>query len=240
MALSGSDAVTGSMKLLQAIGGSETPAAQDATDALNSINRMLDSWSNEGLLSYAVGEISVTLGVGTSTYTIGNNSSAAFFTTRPLAIRQAYITDTAGNIFIMQVIPQDKWNAIGAKVGITSQIPDTLFYDPQFPLGIINIFPTPLLGYTLTIDSLLQQTQFSTLTHSITFPPGYERAILYNSALEVSPLFALPVPPRVEQIAMESKGNIKRTNLPEIISDYDASIVSHSYATYNIYRDRGA
>lgn len=238
MALTGSDAVTGSMKYLQAIGGSETPAAADATDALNSINRMLDSWSNEGLLSYAAGEISVTLGVGTSTYTIGNSSSAAFNTTRPLAIRQAMITDSANNIFLMQVIPQDKWNQIGQKVGITSQIPDTLFYDPQFPLGIINIFPTPLLGYTLTIDSLLQQTQFSTLTHSISFPPGYERAILFNGAVEISPLFALPVPPMVVEQARESKGNIKRTNIPEIIADYDASIVSRSYATYNIFRDR--
>lgn len=238
MSLLGSDAVTRSMKLLQAIGGTETPIAQDSTDALNVINDMLDSWSTEGLLSYAVGEVSTTLGVGTSTYTIGLSTSAAINTTRPLGIRQAYITDSANNIFPLQILPIDKWNEIGQKAGVTSQIPDTLMYDYAFPLATINIFPTPLIAYTLTIDSLLQQTQFSTLTHSISFPPGYERAIIYNGAVEISPLFALPVPPLVLEMARESKGNVKRQNIREIISNYDPAVVSRSYATYNIYRDR--
>jgi hypothetical protein len=226
------------MKLLQAIGGSETPSAADASDALDTINSMLDSWSNEGLLSYAKFEATTTLGVNTSTYTIGPSSTAAINTTRPLDIVQAYITDSTGNIFPVQILPQDKWNEIGQKQGITSQIPDTLFYDPQFPLGIINIFPSPLLNYTLTVDSLIQQVQFSTLTHSISFPPGYERAIIYNAAVEISPLFALPLPAVVMEQARESKGNVKRTNLREVISNYDPSVVSRSYATYNIYRDR--
>jgi hypothetical protein len=42
----------------------------------------------------------------------------------------------------MEVVPRDKWNQIGNRSStITSQIPSVLFYDPQFPLGVINVFP---------------------------------------------------------------------------------------------------
>jgi hypothetical protein len=74
-------------------------------------------------------------------------------------------------------------------------------------------------------------------------PPGYERAMVYNLAVEISNMFGIPIPPvapgakNVGQLAMDSLGNIKRTNIKDVISDYDASIVSRSYYTYNIYRD---
>jgi hypothetical protein len=220
MAVSANDLITRSMRALQALGGGEVPSASEANDGLTALNAMLDSWSNENLTAYAVLENSFVLSPGTNSYTIG--SGGVINVTRPLSITQAYVQDSSGNNFIMQILPRDKWNEIGDRsTNITSQLPDTMFYDPQFPLGVINIFPTPLLGYTVFFDSLLQQTTFASLTTNLAMPPGYERAGSKN----------------VGQLAMESLGNIKRTNIRENIADYDPSIVSRSYYTYNIYRD---
>jgi len=242
MAVTANDLITRSMKSLQSLGGSEVPSATEANDGLTALNAMLDSWSNEGLISYQNQEQSFPLVVGQNQYTIGTGGQINV--TRPLEITQAYVQDSGSNNFVMQILPRDKWNMIGNRgTGITSQIPDTLFYDPQFPLGVINIFPTPLLGYTVFFDSSLQQVTFSTLTATLTMPPGYERAMVYNLAVEISSMFGIPIPQvapgakNVGQLAAESLGNIKRTNIPEIISDYDPSIVSRSYATYNIYSD---
>jgi len=242
MAVTANDLITRAMKSLQSLGGGEVPSAAEANDGLVALNAMLDSWSNEGLNAYEVQEQSFTLVVGTSSYTIG--SGGVINVTRPMDIVQAYVQDSGSNNFLMNIVPRDIWNNIGNRGStITSQIPDTLFYDPQFPLGVINIFPTPLLGYTVFFDSLLQQVTFATLTTALSMPPGYERAMVYNLAVEISSMFGIPIPlvapgaKNVGQLASESLGNIKRTNIRENIANYDPSIVSRSYYSYNIYRD---
>ena len=223
------------------LGRGEVLSAQDATDGLIAFNAMLDSWSNEKLFSFVVLERSFTLSVGVASYTIG--SGGVINTTRPLDITQAYVQDTNGNNFLMTIRPRDWWNQIGNRSStITSQIPTDLFYDPQYPLGVINIFPTPLLGYLVFYDSTQQQVDPSALTTTISMPEGYERAYVLGLAMElVSAGFPMMLsPPQWQKLQMnanEAIAAIKRTNIKDVIAGYDAAIVSKSYATYNIYRD---
>ena len=121
-------------------GRTEVLAAADATDALAAFNGMLDSWSGEGLASYANQTISHTLVVNDSDYTIGSGGNIS--ATRPDNIIQAWIRDSDNQDFPVEIVNQDQWNQIVTK-GSTSQLPNVLFYDPQYPLGIINIFPVP-------------------------------------------------------------------------------------------------
>lgn len=233
--------ITRSMQALGILGRTEVPSAGEANDALTAFNAMLDSWSSgEDLMSFVVLERSFPLVVGTNSYTIG--TGGVVNVTRPNDIKEAYIQDSIGNNFLMTVLPRDKWNQIGNRSStMTSQIPDTLFYDPQYPLGVINIFPTPLLTYTCFFDSTQDQVDFSSLTQSLSMPPGYERAMVLNLALE---LMAAGFPCMLDEKALarlvnnasDAKANVKRTNIKEVIADYDQAIVSHAYATYNIYR----
>lgn len=236
-----SQVITRAAVAIRYLARGETLSAQDASDGLIAFNAMLDSWSNDNLFSYEVQERSFTLSISTASYTIG--SGGAINTTRPEDITQAYIQDTGGNNFLMNIRTRDWWNQIGNRSStITSQIPTDLFYDPQFPLGVINVFPVPLLNYTLFYDSTLQQTTYSTLTHSLSMPEGYERAYVLNLAID---LISAGFPAMLSQEAMatlienarQAKAAIKRTNIKDVISQYDGAIVSRSYATYNIYRD---
>ena len=244
MAVAASDLITRAMKALQALGATEVPTAAEANDGLTALNALLDSWSLEGLNTYEVLERSFGLQIAKSSYTIGVTGSPDINSTRPIAITQAYIQDANSNNFPMTILSRDRWNLIGNRgASIQSQIPDTLFYDPQFPLGVINIFPSPLLTYTLFFDSALNQVTFATLTTNLSMPPGYERAMVYNLAVEINSMFGIPIPPsgpgqkNITQLAQESLGNVKRANITEVVSEYDGAIVSRSYATYNIFRD---
>lgn len=244
MAVSANQIITRAMQALGILGRTEVPSAGEANDGLTAFNAMLDSWSNgEDLMSYVVLERSTTLQVGVSAYTIG--TGGVINSARPNDIIQAYVRDAGGNNFLMDVIPRDKWNQIGNRSStITSQIPDTLFYDPQYPLGVINIFPTPLIAYTLFFDTTQDQVDFALLTTSLTAPPGYERAYVLNLALE---LMAAGFPCMLDEKALmrlinnasDAKANIKRANIKEVISDYDEAVVSHATPTYNIFRDSG-
>lgn len=231
--------ITRSMQALGILGRTESPSAGESNDALVAFNAMLDSWSNgENLMSYVVLERNFPLVANTASYTIGVGATVSV--ARPEDISEAYIRDSIGNNFMMEVVPRDKWNQIGNRT-VTSQIPDTLFYDPQYPFGVINIFPIPLLNYTLFFDSTQDQVDFTSLTQALAMPPGYERAYVMNLAVE---LMGAGFPcmldekqlARLINNASDAKANVKRRNIKEVISDYDDAILSVPTATFNIYR----
>lgn len=220
----------------------ETLTDADAERGLQVLNAMLDSWSNDSLSCYAIQEQSFPLIVGQNQYTIGPGGN--FNGVRPLKIIEgpvaAYIMDSNSNRYPVSVIPRDRWNMIGLLTN-TSNIPDTIFYDPQYPLGIINVFPTPNVSNTLYFDAYLQLTDFSSLTVSMSFPPGYEAAIYSNLSMWMAPFFKDAQPsPVVSALADRTLASIKRTNMRENLSNYDAEIVSRATPTYNIYRDSTA
>lgn len=231
--------LTRSAKAIGYLGRTETLTAQDANDGLDAFNQLIQSWAGENLMSYANQTITHTLVANTSSYTIGSGGNID--TTRPDKISQAWIRDNNNLDYPMEILPQDRWNNIGMK-SITSQIPTTLFYDPQYPLGIVNIFPSPLLAYELRANAIVQLTQFSTMTHSLSVPPAYERAYVLNCALElVTSGFHCGLSDRdyakLINNAGTAKANLKRNNIKEVLAKYDDAIISRSQATYNIYSD---
>ena len=215
--------------------------AADSARMLDIMQKMLDSWSNERLACYANIEQSFPLVANKQSYTIGPTGSPDITAPRPLAILTgpgaAYLVDVNQNPYPINVIEQDQWNAIGL-LNETSDLPDTLFYDPQFPLGIINIFPLPLLAYTVYFDARLQLQSISNLATAFSLPPGYMKAIIDNLAVEAWPWFKQGDPPlKMVETAGKSLGNIKRTNIKQSPAPYDSAVVSRAASTYNIYSD---
>ena len=236
------DVITYAARGLGYLGRTDTLSAADGNDGLFAFNAMLDSMAGEELFSYATNTQSFPLVIGQSAYTIGAGGNIN--TTRPIDVPSAYLRDANSLDYPIQVIPQDQWDAIGQKT-ITSQIPDTLFYDSQYPLGIINIFPVPLLNYTVFFESIIQQTQFSNLSQTLVTPPGYLLMYIQNLQLQMISmgfpnLLADKEYAMLIENASKSKANVKRMNIKEVIANYDPAIVSRSYATYNIYSDSPA
>ena len=226
------------MKALGTLGRNETMDAGSATDGLDLFNALLDSWSNEKLMSYVTLQRNFTLTANTQSYTIG--SGGVINVTRPLDITQAFVRDANNQDYGLNIVPRDIWNTIGDKT-ITSQIPTTLFSDSGFTLGTIWLFPVPTEALTVYYDAVTNQVTFSTLTQSLSMPPGYERCFIQNLALEMM-ANGFPCLLNDQQLsalvssASEGKANIKRTNIKPILASYDDALVSRSYATFNIYR----
>lgn len=235
------DLITRACRALGYLGRTATLKAADAVDGIISFNTLLDSWSNEGLMAYVTTLSSFPLVIGQQVYTIGQSGSANINAARPYDILQAFVRDSNNNDYPLHIVPQNVWNNIGLKT-ITSQIPTTLFYQTTYPDGQINIFPIPLTTYTVFYVNTLNQVPFSLLTQPLAMPLGYERAFVLNLALE---LMSVGYPCLLDdkrllmlvENAREAKGNVKRSNMKEVISDFDPAIISRSLATYNIYSD---
>lgn len=234
------DIIFRSLCLLGIYAPNETMDASDSSLGLSVLNSMMDSWSNESLFCYAIQEYSFPLVVGQQQYTIGPGGDVN--TNRPIKILDGpgvcYIQDGNQNNYPVYVVPQDRWNQIGLRT-TTSNLPDTLFYDPQYPLGIINIFPVPLDSYTVFFDANITLSEFSNLIQSLALPPGYEAAIIHNLAIWMKPYFKdAQIDPIIIELASQTKAAVKRSNLRSNVAVYEQEIVSHSASTYNVYSDR--
>jgi len=233
------DIITASLQQTKVYAPGVPVSSSDAQAVLFELNLMLDEFSNETLAVFANVENSFTLVPGQIQYTIGAGGNINV--TRPLALNakpgSAYLVDANGNRFQMSIIEQDQYNQIGLLTQ-TSQLPDTIFYDPQYPLGIINIFPEPSIAYTVYFDSRLQLADMNSLTSVFSLPPGYLSMIRNNLSLRVWPLFKQGDPPGwLIEMARESKATVKRTNIKYSPSTMDVAIVSKAQSSYNIYND---
>lgn len=230
------DIVQAALEEIGAYQPGETVTAADADRAHKVANNMIASWSNENLACFAFLTQSTPLRNNVTQYTCGPGGDVSV---RPLKIQQAYITDTEGNKYQIEIVEEYDFNLIinGAPT-VTSQVPTVLFYDPQFPLGIINVYPSPLPPlYTLWWTSYLQLNGWPSLLTDIELPPGYEEAIQHNLALRMTSFMGLKPDPLVVEYASETKGIIKRQNIRLDVSYYDPEIISRSSGAYDVRSD---
>ena len=233
------DIIQDSYELLGVYGPGDTLSSADASRGLSVLNDLFDVWSNESLACYANRTISFTLIPGQSVYTIG--TSGDINTVRPLRVENqigsAFLTDNEGNTYLMDVVDQMTWN-IRTSSNVNSNLPDTLFYDPQFPLGIINIWASPTEGYLCTFLSFEPLASLSNLTSTFSLPPGYKRAVVTNLAVMLKPYFtSAQLDPDVRAEAMTTKGTIKRNNMRQQRAVFEPEIIARGFNTYNIRTD---
>jgi hypothetical protein len=230
------------LELLQVYAPGETISDADAQRTLSVLNDMLDVWSNLTLSCFTILEQSFPLVAGQQQYTVGPGGQING--QRPLKVLDgpgtAYVQDFNGNNYGVSVVARDQWNLYGNRSElITSDFPDTLFYDPQYPLGIINVMPVPTINYTMFFDSYSQLGDLSSLTAILSLPPGYKRAITTNLAVSVKPYFKTgQLDPLIIAEAMKTHGDIKRTNMRPNVAVMEPELVSRAQISYNPYTDR--
>lgn len=236
------DVIQDSFELLGIYPPGNSMSTADALRGLSTLNDMLDVWSNESLACFDWVTMTFTLIPGQYQYTVGAGGNID--QTRPLRVSDApgsaYLLDTNLNRYLMDVVDQLTWNIQTTAVA-NSDLPNILFYDPQFPLGIINVWPTPSIGYTCSFLSYRQLGDFASLDALFSLPPGYKRMITTNLCLSLKPYFTgAQIDPLIMKEASETKASVKRNNIRTQIAVFDPELVSRGNSVYNIYSDRGS
>lgn len=198
------DIITKALQKIGAVTKSETVSADEANDGLSALNALISSWSNESLLVYGRSWETFNLTSGDGEYTIG--PAADFNTTRPVSIAAAYVSRD-GTDYPLQVISDENYASIVSKDD--QGTPDVLNFDNGYPTAKIRLYPVPDTSYTLFILSEKPQTALG-LDDTISLPAGWERALIYNLAVEVAPEYGQPIDQIMYQIAMEAKASIKQ------------------------------
>jgi len=217
------DLIKSALKLIGALDPHEEPTAEEASDGLDVLNEMIATWNIERLTIYTITRSQQNIVAGKQTYTIG--TGGIFNIARPDRIEHASIITSNGSLELMiNIKTVTQWQEIPTK-GTTSTLPNRLYYEPTFPLGIINLWPVPQESIPIILHLWQRHTRFVDLTTSLSFPDGYIRALRYNLAIELEPEYGMEASQRVQDLALESKGRIKSINIGPLDAQIDEALI---------------
>lgn len=208
------DLIRATLRLIGAISSSETPNADESSDALEALNLMLGSWGASRFLSASTAKVTKTM-TGAASYTIGVGGDID--TTRPTAIYNAFWSDGSLD-YPLTFLDYSDYQDIGIKnIG---SIPEYIVLKPDNPLSTIYLFPVPANG-TLTLDNIRPATDL-TLADDLPYPPEWIRALKFNLAVEISPEFGFTISPELALLAQESKAIVLRSMVTVPLARFDA------------------
>lgn len=226
------DVVTRSLKLIEEVGAGETASSESAFDAMTSLITMIDSWSIQNKLVYTETRESFALTVSDGEYTIGSGGN--FNTVVPIEITSAFIR-IGDRDYPLNLIGADEYASIVDKS--TQEIPEYMYFDGDYPTANIFLYPVPSQSATLHIYSKKPLTNFSSLDDVLSVPVGYERAFIYNLAIEIAPEYGKQAAQTVMMIAGESKKAIESANSlnDSVILGVDIGLTTIGTRTRGIY-----
>lgn len=208
--------ITSAMRKSGILSKGESPSASEASDGLEMLNDMLSSFSNDSMVVYTRTLENFTLAGGTANYTIG--SGATFNTARPIKVISAYVR-SGGVDYALQIVSDENYADIGVKD--IQGVPQFINYTNAFPQATIRLYPVPSETYQLF---LLTEKEISSLTlnQTVSFPPGWNRMMIYNLAVDMAPEYGQPVTPEMFDIAKSSKAEIRQAVMTAKPMQWDA------------------
>ena len=217
--------IKSSLRLINAIAEGETPSASESQDALRALNDMLETWSTQNLTVFASQDQTFTFTPGVATYTIG--PAGTFNGVRPIQITTAF-TRYQTIDYPLTSIDDERYNLIPLKTQ-QNPIPCYFNYVATFPLASITFWPVPSQATQITLTSNLQFTALANTAASLSYPPGYSRAIRYCLAVDLAAEFGIPLPQVVMDIAKASKASIERVNKRSPVATFDPALTADNF-----------
>ena len=217
----------------------QTPLAEDVNKALTRLNELIAQWSRRRWMVYHLVDV-VFQGTGATSYSIGPGGDIN--TNRPDAIEAGFFRQLAGvpgntvdyNLVVLQA--REDYNRIALKN--LGSFPYYVFYDSDFPLGNIYIWPLPSSLYEIHLSVKPPLQSFPTLDTDYNLPPEYMEAMRLNLAVRLRITYQLPPDAALIQLAKVALNTIKNTNAQIPLLQMPGGLVRGS--NYNIYSDQGS
>jgi len=239
------DLIARALRLINVLASGEIPQANEAQDALNTLNNMLDSWSTQRMQIFTVTRTAVdvngqpfNLVAGKQAYTMGLGGD--FNIVRPPYIQRVGIINQPASAqpleLPLEYLTAEEWGAIPVK-NIQSALPLRVWDDRGFPFRTLSYWCVPNVQVQTVFYLWQALAAFPDLVTDVTFPPGYAKAIAFNLAVDLSPEYGAPVPPVVAQQALESLAAIQLLNPQDVTLRCDPAVITPSAEVFNWITD---
>lgn len=234
------DLCTAALEECGAFGMGQTPTKLDITGAWTRCQWMLQQWARKRwmvyhLLDYSIvstGALSYSVGPGGDINTVfdagqfnqqfntqfGGGGPPRELTVRPARVESAFVRQIQ-NVspnqvdYSMKILQsREDYNRISLKR--LQSFPQVVWYDPDWPLGHLFVWPIPQPGiYEVHIAAMCQlPAQFMTVASEVTLPYEYYAAMYLNLATRLWAKYGIPPRPDTANLAKEALSLIKGNN----------------------------
>ena len=182
--------IESAMLLLGVLASGQSANPQEKVDGLADLNRLLDSWNQRRELIYEISRHKFTLTADQNPHTIGlatgSGSNGNMVIARPQMIEDAALIPQGTTIELpVTILSNQQYRGIRNKE-LSSTSPTDLWYEREWPLGNIWLWPKPSDAAELVLWVWNQLPSGMILAEKFNVPPGYRRAIRYNLAVEIA------------------------------------------------------
>jgi hypothetical protein len=211
----------------------EDPSTEEAADGLTALNDMLDEWNIDRGLVFAIEEDSQTWTGGAQSMTIG--SGGDMNTTRPIRIENStFYTDANGNDYNLRLLETRIGYTSIVDKETTTDLPEYLYYEPDYPLGELYIWPVPSANMTIKLHRWEQFSLFASLDATVTLAPGYKNLVTYGLCEYLAPEFGVAVPPEVMSRYEAASQRIRKNNIRIPIMQAETAAIREG-RSFNIF-----
>ncbi len=240
---------TDAFQILGVYAAAETPSNADLTQALTFLNDLLSEWSQRTAFIPVISRERFALvanqGGPDDPYTIG--SGGDFDTERPsnqdsIVSANLILTSSSPEVRVPLGIYTDQGYDANQLPTMSNTQPTALYYNPTYEdgLGSVYLWPVPTIN-TNDLELFLQKSvaQFADLTTSYDLPDGLPRALKFNLAEALGPVFGRELLPAASRAAVSSLATFKRSN--HKLSDLatDAAFAGSRRTIFNIQTGSG-
>ena len=214
----------------------------ELADGLAALNGLIDTWNLESLNILCTLRQVFNIRGGQSIYTIGP-TGCDWTAPRPSFIPAAgLIIQDQGPLPLelgLQILSVQEWSWVPLKT-VTSSLPTALYYDRSntqltwdtddsswdantqtwddpSTRGLAYLWPVPQVDNQIALYLWNVVSQFQSVTDQFNMAPGYLRALEFNLAVELAPMFSrFPINPLVVEEAANSRLKVKAMHTPMI------------------------
>lgn len=208
------DVITDALYELNVYGREQSIAAADEQFALRKLNAILNMWEARSVFAYNQNYALYTLTPNHQPHTIGPSAADFAVTSRPVRIENAaiVIAGASSPVDIPLKIRDDDWWAGQRVKSITSTIPTSLYYSPDFPNGSLYLWPIPTQANGLRLETWVTVGQVTDITADFVAPPGYKLAITLTLAEHIAGPFGATLTPLQSQMAVRARSAVQGLN----------------------------
>jgi hypothetical protein len=210
--------------------GDAAPSSEDSALSLRRLNRLLDSWNTVRLMIYAIVNDQFTMSPS-----VGSYSSTLLANGRPTRI---YTMTARLNNIDYDIDPtMTKYDFEALPYKIVTAPPNYCYVEYTYPNLTMNFFPVPDAAYTCFVGVPTKLPTTIAAATVLALPPGYERMLVDNLAVDLCPSFKITPSQDLRDSAKESMTLIKRiNNVPLLLDSYLGSDSGSDISNGFVYR----
>lgn len=200
------------------VGFDEDIEQEILSTAFRFANWLLSQWTRKRWLVYALSEYQF-ISTGAERYLVGDKQTVDI-NPRPDRLEYAFMrflqhtsSPSQFPVDITLDIISSKEDYARITVKSVGTLPWRIFYDPQWPVGILYPWPVPQEGlYGIHVGFKTVLPRFQSLTQPINFPPEYEAALHFELARRYRVAFSLPSNPDLTSLARDAINTMRIAN----------------------------